>query len=120
MLYCFHDHLRPMDKECLAPPGKRNLSLSREERAGADRHVDQATEKGGRQMLNSQVVYPTQAKATFAACPGCGQRIRLAGKVSWGRKLTCPNCDAWLTVIDTTPIRLCWAYEEWDVDEDDW
>ena len=70
-------------------------------------------------MLNGQVLYPAQTKTTSATCPDCKQSIRLRGKVFWGKKVTCPNCDAQLTVVEANPIQLGWAYEEWDVDEDD-
>ena len=78
---------------------------------------DLSLEKGGRQMLNSQVLYPARTQAIFATCPGCKQRIRLRGRVFWGRKVSCPNCDTQLTVVDTAPVQLCLAYEEWDVDD---
>ena len=64
--------------------------------------------------------YQVQTQTTFAACPDCGQRIRLTGKIFVGRKVTCSNCDTQLAVVETTPVELGWAYEEWDVDEDDW
>jgi hypothetical protein len=71
-------------------------------------------------MLNSQVRYPVRTQTTLATCPDCKQRIRLTGRVFWGRKVTCPNCDRQLAVAETTPVQFGWAYEEWDVDEDDW
>ena len=68
-------------------------------------------------MLSSQAIYPVQTQTIFATCPGCKQEIRLRGKVFWGRTVTCPNCDTQLAVVETAPVRLGLAYEEWDVDE---
>ena len=44
----------------------------------------------------------------------------MTGEIFVGRKATCPNCDTQLIVIETTPAKLDWVWEEWDVDEDDW
>ena len=71
-------------------------------------------------MLSSPVLYPAQTQTTLATCPECKQRIRLRGKVFWGRKVACPNCETQLAVIETAPVQFGWAYEEWDVDDDDW
>ena len=61
-----------------------------------------------------------QTQTTLATCPGCGQGIRLGDEILLGRQVTCPNCDTRLVVIGTTPVKLDRAYEEWDIDEDDW
>ena len=61
-----------------------------------------------------------RTQATLATCPDCGQRIRLTGGIFVGRTVTCPNCTRQLAVVETAPPRLGWAYEEWDIDEDDW
>jgi len=61
-------------------------------------------------MLNSQVLYPVRTQTTFATCPDCKQRIRLSGKVFWGKKVTCPICDMQLAVIETAPVEFGWAY----------
>lgn len=71
-------------------------------------------------MLNSQVLYPAQTQTAFATCPDCKQSIRVRGRVFWGRRVTCPNCDTQLAVVETAPVQLGLAYEEWDVDDLDW
>jgi lysine biosynthesis protein LysW len=59
-----------------------------------------------------------------ARCPDCGEKISLRGEVHLGRKIICPDCDAELEVVETSPLQLDWAYEddfeyEDEDDEDD-
>ena len=61
-----------------------------------------------------------QTQTTLATCPDCGQRVRLTGEIFVGRKVTCPKCDEQLIVIETTPVKLDWALEEWGIDNDYW
>lgn len=59
-------------------------------------------------------------KATVTAvCPDCGEDIELKGKVTLGRKVTCPNCDAELEVVETSPIELDWAEDEYDYEDEE-
>lgn len=58
-----------------------------------------------------------------ADCPDCGEKVTLQGRIEIGRRVTCPNCQADLEVVETVPVELDWYYEEQaedDEDEDDW
>lgn len=60
-------------------------------------------------------------KTTMADCPDCGEKIALQGPIEIGRRVTCPNCEADLEVVETVPVELDWYYEEQpDDDDDDW
>ncbi len=54
-----------------------------------------------------------------ALCPDCGERVPLSTPVRLGMRVTCPNCDAELEVVETEPIELDWVYEDDDYDYDD-
>ena len=53
-----------------------------------------------------------------ADCPDCGEKIALQGPIRIGRRVTCPNCEADLEIVETVPVELDWYYEE-DTEEDD-
>lgn len=56
--------------------------------------------------------------AKSALCPDCGERVPLATPVRLGMRVTCPNCEAELEVVETEPIELDWVYED-DYEYDD-
>jgi lysine biosynthesis protein LysW len=58
-------------------------------------------------------------KTTVVACPDCEENITLRGEIDWGLQVTCPHCGTKLEVINTDPVELDWAVEEYDDDEDD-
>lgn len=59
---------------------------------------------------------PSQAPS--ARCPDCGEKIALPGEVYLGRKVICPDCEAELEVVETSPLQLDWLYED-DFDYED-
>ena len=61
---------------------------------------------------------PKVTRTTTAECPDCGERIALQLPVERGQLVSCPNCEAELEVVETSPVELDWVYEEWD-DEDE-
>jgi lysine biosynthesis protein LysW len=58
------------------------------------------------------------SRTPSARCPDCGIKIALQGEVYLGRKIVCPDCDAELEVIETSPVQLDWVYED-DVEYED-
>ena len=48
------------------------------------------------------------------ACPDCGDRLYFTGKVGLFQRVVCPNCGAELEVVQTEPVELEWAYEDYD------
>jgi lysine biosynthesis protein LysW len=61
----------------------------------------------------------TTSKRAIADCPDCGEKITIRGPVVLGRQIVCPHCDAELEIVETDPIELDWAYEEYDEEEED-
>ena len=57
------------------------------------------------------------APGVSVECPDCGEAFQIRGDVRLGRRLTCPNCDAELEIIETDPVEVDWYYEESDDDE---
>ena len=51
-----------------------------------------------------------EAEKTVTACPDCGQRIALKGKVERGRRFACTHCGAELKIVKTEPLKLGRAY----------
>ncbi len=48
-------------------------------------------------------------------CPDCEHEIELGIAPELGQKITCPNCWAYLEVINLEPLELAWeAFEEED------
>jgi hypothetical protein len=66
-------------------------------------------------------------KQTLAApCPDCEEMIELGPNPHQGQKFTCPNCWAYLEIINLAPLELDWNKvefedeEEEEEDDDDW
>lgn len=57
------------------------------------------------------------AKTEIGICPGCGARIRFQNKVQVGEFVICDECGDELEVIQMSPIKLDWAFED-PFDED--
>lgn len=55
-----------------------------------------------------------------AICPDCNETINLGPNPYKGQKFSCPNCWAYLEVINLDPPELAWevAEEEWAIDDD--
>jgi lysine biosynthesis protein LysW len=62
----------------------------------------------------AKVVVKKADLAAVAACPGCGDRLALTGQVKLFQRVVCPNCGAELEVVETEPVELEWAYEDYD------
>jgi lysine biosynthesis protein LysW len=60
----------------------------------------------------SRMAQKETSQAVFARCPDCGEKIALRGEVYLGRKVICPDCDAELEVVETSPLQLDWLYED--------
>ena len=62
----------------------------------------------------------TDARTTLVRCPDCNERIRIGGTIRLGRKVTCPNCEAELEIVETGPVELDWVADDYaDEDEDE-
>jgi lysine biosynthesis protein LysW len=66
-------------------------------------------------MVTQRAVQPK-----IADCPDCGAKITLQGEIKMGRRVTYPNCEADLEVVETAPVELSWYYEEPEDDDADW
>jgi lysine biosynthesis protein LysW len=67
----------------------------------------------------------SEVKTAKAVCPDCGETINLKSPVRLGQEVVCPHCDAELEVVETDPLELDWAYDDYDdedeeEDDDDW
>ena len=51
-------------------------------------------------------------------CPDCGEKITLVGEIRLGKQVVCPNCEAELEVVETEPVELDWAYDEYEDDDE--
>ena len=65
-----------------------------------------------------------RTKKAMASCPGCGWMVSPGSWPKEGQEVTCPNCEAYLEVINVEPLELDWAFTEfesdWDPDEEMW
>lgn len=61
----------------------------------------------------------SEVKAAKAVCPDCGEAVTLRGSVRLGQEVVCPHCDAELEVVETEPLELDWAYDDYDYDDED-
>lgn len=57
-------------------------------------------------------------KISVARCPECVTNIRFDQQPSLHDLVTCPECGTELEVIQVSPLKLDWAYD--DEDADDW
>lgn len=57
-----------------------------------------------------------------AICPSCGEWVKLLENPKIGQKITCPECEADLEVVEVSPVELDWAYLEGadELDDEDW
>lgn len=63
------------------------------------------------------MVTKREVQTEVSECPDCGGEITLQGAIKIGRRVTCPNCEADLEVVETVPVELDWYYEE-EMEED--
>ena len=54
-----------------------------------------------------------------AFCPECEFGIPLGKEPFIGQQVTCAECGAFLEVLDLSPIRLDWSFQEYDDEEDE-
>jgi lysine biosynthesis protein LysW len=63
-------------------------------------------------------------KKAVASCPSCGWMVNPGARPREGQEVTCPNCGAYLEVINLEPLEFDWAFTEietdWDPDEEMW
>lgn len=55
-----------------------------------------------------------------AFCPDCDEEINLGRKARIGQRVTCPNCESALEVIETDPPELDWAYDDPEGEDEGW
>ena len=67
------------------------------------------------------MVTPGAKKKVVVLCPDCEYEIHLSSQVKLGEKVTCPECWAYLNVVNLEPLELAWVTEEDDLgfDSDD-
>jgi lysine biosynthesis protein LysW len=65
-----------------------------------------------------------RTRTTVASCLECGQAIDLKSQPKEGQRITCPECGAFLEIINLEPLEFDWAFSEfepdWESDEDQW
>ena len=54
-----------------------------------------------------------------ALCPDCGEEIDLGSQFEVGLKVTCPECWAYLEIVNLEPLVLNWDTPELEDDEDE-
>ena len=54
-----------------------------------------------------------------AVCPDCGEKIDLGPQLKVGLKVTCPECWAYLEIVNLDPLILSWDTFGLEDDEDD-
>jgi lysine biosynthesis protein LysW len=61
-------------------------------------------------------------RTAIAICPDCDAEIDLGAEPRLGQKITCPNCEVELEVVNLDPLELNWDVNESDDEEwdDDW
>ncbi len=61
----------------------------------------------------------TNTKAITALCPDCEEPVKLGVNPKLGEKFTCPNCWAYLELVNLNPVQLNWdEFDEDSVDDD--
>ncbi|GAB4435252.1 MAG: hypothetical protein Kow0031_16990 [Anaerolineae bacterium] len=53
-------------------------------------------------------------KSITALCPDCDEPVKLGASPRLGDKFTCPNCWAYLELVNLDPVQLTW--DEFDED----
>lgn len=53
-----------------------------------------------------------QSKVVIGFCPGCGSQIRFLKKVQMGEFFICDECGDELEVVNLSPVKLDWAFED--------
>jgi lysine biosynthesis protein LysW len=61
----------------------------------------------------------TGTKVLVAECPECESYIRFHNKPKVGQLIICPECEERLEVREVSPLKLDWAFEDYDPDVDD-
>jgi lysine biosynthesis protein LysW len=54
-----------------------------------------------------------------AFCPDCGEKIDLGPQPEAGLKITCPECWAYLEIVNLEPLTLKWDTFGIEDDEDE-
>lgn len=54
-----------------------------------------------------------------ASCPDCGEKIDLGPQPKEGQTVTCPECWAYLKVVNLEPLQLSWDTFELEDEEDE-
>lgn len=67
---------------------------------------------------------PVNVQPIVGTCPACGTKLRFQAEPKLGEFVVCEECGTELEVIQLSPIKLDWAFEEpfdeeYD-DDDDW
>ena len=55
----------------------------------------------------------------IASCPDCGENIDLGPQPEEGQMVTCPECWAYLKVVNLDPLILSWDIFELEDEEDE-
>jgi len=58
-------------------------------------------------------------KTAVDICPSCGTKIYFAEAPEASQIVTCPECRDVLEVVSLSPLRLAWADDHFDYDDDD-
>ena len=65
-----------------------------------------------------------KTKKAVGTCPGCGWAVMPGDRPTEGQQVNCPNCGAYLEVINLEPLEVDWAFTDfeadWDLDEEVW
>jgi lysine biosynthesis protein LysW len=56
---------------------------------------------------------------TTGFCPECDGELKFDTRPNEGNVITCPHCNAYLEVVNTSPLEFDWAYDDEDYDEFD-
>lgn len=59
-------------------------------------------------------------KTIVAICPECDTKIRFDVLPHLGEFVNCPECDTMLEVVQRSPLKLDWAFEDPFDDEDEY
>jgi transcription initiation factor IIE alpha subunit len=51
-------------------------------------------------------------------CPECESALKFDRQLEEGNIVTCPKCNAYLEVINTSPLEFDWVYDDDDYDYD--